>query len=116
MNSTVIKLKEIEVKTRNINVEYEGDGTEVDGTSSHCAYLLPNNAVLVVGQSTNDWFFDSMENYQCSGNDIVVDWECTGEIEEWTVSELRRSVIDSANEFGGDSVPSSVIELIRFAD
>lgn len=76
-------------------------------------YEFGNGLILVPGETTNDWFFESSSNIQANGTDEIVSVERTGRTSEWTPKELLQSIQGSIREFGVSSVPEIHAELWR---
>lgn len=102
-----VAAKKITVHTVELNPEGDEHGKRTES-----AYLLPNGAVMVPGETCNDWFFGSIEEYEPCGSSIVKEVEVSEEVSRFDLKTLRQSVIGSAREFGEDSIPQSVIELV----
>lgn len=75
-------------------------------------YEFPNGVILVPGETTNDWYFDSKEEYNPGGSSDF-DWhfEETDETEDWSVECLNDSILGYESEFCV-SASSKVKELI----
>jgi hypothetical protein len=88
---------------------------ESDETKEHHRYKIyefPNGVILVPGETTNDWYFDSREEYNPGGSSDF-DWyfEETEETEDWSVECLNYSILGYESEFCV-SASSKVKELI----
>jgi hypothetical protein len=89
---------------------------ESDETKEHHRYKIyefPNGVILVPGETTNDWYFDSREEYNPGGSSDDFDWyfEETEETEDWSVECLNHSILGYESEFCV-SASSKVKELI----
>ena len=73
-------------------------------------YEFPNGVILVPGETTNDWYFDSKEEYNRS-SDFSWHFEETEETEDWSVECLNDSILGYESEFCV-SASSKVKELI----
>jgi hypothetical protein len=77
------------------------------------AYEFGNGAILVPGKSTNDWYHASIDDIEAGGSAVVVGYEETGFTAMYTREWLKESIEGSENEFGEDSIPDNVRELIE---
>lgn len=71
------------------------------------AYEFTNGVILIPGESTSDWFFDSREDYQPNGTDSIVRINETDDSKQFSVEELTEIIRQSESEFGysvGDKV------------
>lgn len=95
--------KVLEVTVYGLNAEYEEATFEV--------FEFENGLIAVLGETTNDWFFENRDCIEGCGNDIVKEVKETGRTETWTAKELLSSVQGSISEFGVDAVPAKHLEL-----
>lgn len=95
---------------------YDVESGETKEHHRYKIYEFPNGVILVPGETTNDWYFDSREEYKynpgSSSDDF--DWylEETEEIENWSVECLNYSILGYESEFCV-SASSKVKELIN---
>ena len=80
-------------------------------TYSFKAYEFANGAILIPGESTNDWFFDSRDEYEPNGTDVNESIEETGETTTFFTDKLAHSIEGSESEFGYE-VGAKVRELV----
>ena len=75
-------------------------------------YEFPNGVILVPGETTNDWYFDSKEEYNPGGSsDSSWHFEETDETEDWSVECLNDSILGYESEFCV-SASSKVKEIV----
>ena len=67
---------------------------------------------MVLGETTPDWFFDSMDDYQPNGNDVVESWVVSDETSDFTKDDLRASVKQSIAYYDNDAGTSKILELL----
>lgn len=103
-------IKHLTAKVLAVQVKELGDGKNSEPYVFE-ALEFANGLILVEGESTNDWFFDSRSDIKPCGNAQVVDVQEVGRTEQWTSQELLKSVQGSIWEFGEASVPSKHFEL-----
>ncbi|QBQ73188.1 hypothetical protein kac65v162_gp158 [Nodularia phage vB_NspS-kac65v162] len=77
------------------------------------AWEFENGVILVPGVSTCDWFFDSRDNIEPCGNGIVTGVKETEVEEDYSVELLQEAIENSELEWGYDSVPKEVRDLIK---
>jgi hypothetical protein len=107
-----MKAKILEVIAVNPN-ENPGDG---DSSYAFKVYEFSNGLIQVPCDTTHDYFFDSKENIQCNGTDVVKERLETGEFIDISVEMLEESIKGSEEEFGVESVPQNAYELIHNAN
>jgi len=66
--------------------------------------------ILVIGDYTNDWFFDCRNEIEANGLDQVIALTETEETSEWSLEALQESIKGSLAEFG--SVPELALPLL----
>jgi hypothetical protein len=73
-------------------------------------YEFENGLILVVGDTTNDWFFDSRDEIEPNGTAVTESVQETGEFSDWDKGDLIESIKASLNEFG--SLPDKALQLL----
>jgi len=107
--TTATKMNELMAKVLIVHTSDLNDGN----TSSFSVLQFHNGLVAVPSDTTHDWYFESADDIEPCGTDVVDSIEETGETVFWTKAELRRSVGGSISEFGVDSAPSNWKELLK---
>ena len=79
--------------------------------SSFPAWLLPNGAVWVDGESTNDWFFNDIDEIEPCGVAIVIDVTVTDVTIKRSLAQLREAAEGSVSEFSYE-LPAKIKELL----
>ena len=74
-----------------------------------------NGAILVPGESTNDYFFNNLEEITPNGNDVVINIQSTEETADWSNNEIFESIKGSYREFGTLEGVDKIIELFDFS-
>lgn len=98
----VIQAKVLLVTAKELNDDYQ---------YNFKVYEFSNGLILVPGSTTNDWCFADRNEIEPCGTAVVTSIEETEEVEEWSSSDLLRSIQGSISEFGVDAVPSKHREL-----
>lgn len=75
------------------------------------AYEFDNGVILIPGETSCDWFFDSREEYQPNGTDSLVGVTDTDDTKEFSIEELKEAIRGSESEFSY-KVGSKVLELV----
>lgn len=109
-------MKNIKTLSANVLAVTVQDLAPSNEAGDHCTYdfevfEFSNGLVQVVGETTNDWFFQSIDEIEPNGTGIVEKIENTGRTVEIQSDELLKSIQGSIKEFGSDSVPSNHFEL-----
>lgn len=84
----MISSKVIEITNSDEGVEY-----------TFKAFEFENGVVLIPGDTSCDWFFDSREKYQPNGLDKVVEITDTDDTKEFSIDELKEIIKGSESEF-----------------
>lgn len=93
--------KILSVKTKELNSEE---------CSTFEAFEFDNGLVMVVGESSNDWFFENRELIEACGNAVVVEIQEVGDTDCFTAEYLKESFEGCEAEFG--SIPSKCWEML----
>lgn len=121
LDNTIVKRYYIDIETENntgendmlqikvLEVQVVGDDSE---PYSFTAYEFKNGLIAVLGETTNDWYFENRDKIEACGCDIVTGVTETGEIIEWSEETLIESIKGSIMEFGEDSVPLIYKEIV----
>lgn len=109
MKAQNLTAKVLEVTAKTCYDESHNDGEEY----TFEVYEFDNGLILVPGESTNDWFFESSDDIQASGNDEIVSVNELSRTSDFTPKELLQSIQGSMREFGIESVPAIHAELWR---
>jgi len=67
--------------------------------------------ILVIGDYTNDWFFDCRDEIEANGLAQVIAVTETKETSEWSLEALQESIQLSLDDFG--SVPELALSIIQ---
>lgn len=90
------------------------DLNDVTYTNSYPVHVFDNGLVLVPAQSTNDYFFDSLDNIEGCGHDVLKSLANNQEIATYSNLELGKIWGNSCSEFGVDQeVLFKIKELIK---
>lgn len=86
-----------------------------DSRHQYPAWEFENGLLLVPSDTTHDYFFESWNEFQGNGNDFLVDTEETEVTLDFSKKLLNSYVVESAREFGSDSIPWEKILELRSA-
>jgi len=109
-NDKTLKTKILEVRAINLNRINEPNPEKYEYTFE--VEEFENGLIRVIGETTNDWFFEDADSIEACGNDIVLSIEEIGE-SNLKASSLLSSIQGSIKEFGINSVPVKHLELWR---
>jgi hypothetical protein len=105
---TIFSAKVLEVEVEELNL---GDNSQSEYTFN--AYEFTNNGVvMVLGSTTNDYFFIDCDSIEANGNGVVIAVNETDRTVEFTVEQLAESIEGSVGEFGEDEATAKALELI----
>ena len=74
------------------------------------AYQFSNGLIMVIGEDTNDWFFEDRESIQANGYDSIIDVTVTDSVSNWNLKDLRKTIKASLKEFG--SIPAKALAML----
>ena len=95
-----------------LNPELDEDAINT-GEYTFPVWEFENGVILVPSETTNDYFFNSREEIEANGLDVVVSVEATGEYIEWSIEEIDEAIAGYQDEFGAtDDDIAKMKELI----
>ena len=103
----MITATKLYITTAPLNQEYEKPKF-----NTFPVYRFSNGAVMVLGESVPDWFFDSMDQFQPNGLDVVESWAVSDETEDFTEEDLREWVQRSIDYYGHADGTAKILELL----
>jgi hypothetical protein len=74
-----------------------------DIQSTFECFEFPNGSIAVLGEISNDWYFEKAEDIQANGNTVVTEIEKTEEFHYWEAFSVAESLAGSTVEFGYDA-------------
>ena len=104
--------KKLIVTAKALNPELDGNIVDA-GEYTFPVWEFENGAILVPCESTNDYFFNSRNEIEANGNDIINSVEETDEEIQWTTEEIKEAITASESEFGSSDDDAKIKELIN---
>ena len=86
--------------------------SEPDQTYTFRGLQFSGGAVCVSYDNTNDGWFESAEQVDACGTDVITEITELDEFVEWTLEQVRESIEGSKGEFGVTSVPDNANALL----
>lgn len=106
----ILQARMLKVYTKMLNAHLE----EESSVDYFYAYEFKNGLIMVVGETTNNWFFEDRNSIEACGTEVVDGIEVIEDVFITLSSEeLLESALGSKAEFGEDSVPEKYKELIK---
>lgn len=75
-------------------------------------YRFSNGAVMVLDESVPDWFFNSMDDFEPNGLDVVESWVVSDETEDFTKDALKAWVQKAIECYNNDAGTAKILELL----
>jgi hypothetical protein len=92
-------MKTLIAKKLIVTAQEIGDCNPKYSTYQFPVWEFSNGAILVPGETTNDWFFDGRNEIEPNGTAIVAEIEETDETNEFDVEDLKTTIKSSESEF-----------------
>ena len=85
--------------------------TDKETSYDFSAYQFSNGLIMVIGEDTNDWFFEDRESIEANGLAQVTNVEVEAESTiDRSPKDLRKAIRASLKEFG--SVPPKALAML----
>jgi len=105
-----IKKRLNQMKANKLIVTAQDPNDREDSACDFPVWEFESGLILVIGDYTNDWFFDCREAIEAHGFDQVITVTETEETSEWSLEALQESIQLSLDDFG--SVPELALSLL----
>lgn len=105
----MLKARKIEIITTPLNKEHPDDN--IIWTMK--GYEFENGVILIPCDTTNDFYYSSRSEVEVNATDYIVDILETDDYDTWTIEQLTESINRSKAEFGEESIPENVYDLLK---
>lgn len=70
--------------------------------------MLPTGEVVIPNASSPDEWYESLDSVEAHGTDVIEHSEETGQTQEWSDTDIARSIAAMARECGEDAIPETL--------